>query len=121
MSKANETQVGGSHYASAIQHWDYVWANKLNYFQAQITKYVTRYQKKNGIEDLLKAQHFLLKLIELETEALAARKQAESAKRAAVKEAIEDVVEKFNGQGVEKLSHDLEQEGDATGAYVDQG
>jgi hypothetical protein len=33
-----------------------------------ITKYVERYPKKKGIEDLEKAQHFLQKLIELETE-----------------------------------------------------
>lgn len=63
--KANERQVAGSHYTGDIQHWDYVWANKLDYFQAQITKYVTRCHKKNGVEDLKKAQHFLEKYIEL--------------------------------------------------------
>jgi hypothetical protein len=31
-----------------------------------ITKYVERYQDKNGLQDLEKAQHFLQKLIELE-------------------------------------------------------
>lgn len=65
MSKANERQVSGSHYRSPIQHWDYVWANDLNYFEAQITKYVSRARKKNGVEDLRKAQHFLEKYIEL--------------------------------------------------------
>lgn len=61
---ANDTQVGGTHYKSAIQHWDYVIANDLDYFQGQITKYVTRWKKKNGLPDLLKAQHFLNKYIE---------------------------------------------------------
>ncbi len=65
MSNANDKQVSGSHYRSAIQHWDYVWANELNYFEAQVTKYVTRARKKNGVEDLKKAQHFLEKYIEL--------------------------------------------------------
>jgi hypothetical protein len=66
MSSANETQVGGTHYAeSSIQHWDFVWSNDLDYFQGQITKYVTRWKKKNGIEDLHKARHFLQKYIEL--------------------------------------------------------
>lgn len=65
MSKANEQQVGGQHYRTAIQHWDYVLANDLGYFEAQITKYVTRWRKKNGLEDLKKARHFLEKLIEV--------------------------------------------------------
>jgi len=65
MSEANKTQVAGSHYQSQIQHWDFVVANDLNYFEAQITKYVTRCRKKNGLQDLEKAQHFLAKYIEL--------------------------------------------------------
>ncbi len=61
---ANDRQVGGQHYRSKIQHWDYVLANDLDYFQAQITKYVTRWKNKNGLQDLEKAQHFLEKYIE---------------------------------------------------------
>lgn len=64
--KANDRQVGGEHYKSSIQHWDYVIANDLDYFQAQITKYVTRWKKKDGIEALEKARHFLDKYIEVE-------------------------------------------------------
>jgi Protein of unknwon function (DUF3310) len=63
---ANDKQVAGDHYKSSIQHWDYVVANELDYFQAQITKYVTRWKKKNGLTDLEKALHFLEKYIELE-------------------------------------------------------
>lgn len=62
---ANDRQIGGDHYRSKIQHWDYVVANDLDYFQAQVTKYVTRWKNKNGIQDLLKAQHFLEKYIEI--------------------------------------------------------
>jgi hypothetical protein len=65
MKSSNRRQVGGDHYRTLIQHWDYVWANNLDYFQGQIIKYVTRWEKKNGIEDLKKAQHFLEKYIEL--------------------------------------------------------
>lgn len=61
---ANDTQVAGTHYRTAIQHWDYVIANDLDYFQAQITKYVTRWKKKNGLQDLEKAKHFLEKYME---------------------------------------------------------
>jgi len=63
---ANEKQVGGKHYQTSMQHWDYVVANNLDYFQGQITLYVTRWKKKGGIEDLRKAQHFLEKYIEIE-------------------------------------------------------
>lgn len=62
---ANSRQVAGNHYSGQIQHWDYVWSNELDYFQGQITKYVTRWKKKNGMQDLRKAQHFLEKYIEL--------------------------------------------------------
>lgn len=64
-TKANDSQVGGHHYRTSIQHWDFVAANDLDYFQGQITKYVTRWKKKNGIDDLYKARHFLQKYIEL--------------------------------------------------------
>ena len=70
MGKANEKQVGGSHYRSPIQHWDYVLANDIPYMEAQIIKYVSRHAKKNGVQDLEKAQHFLEKLIEVEKKKL---------------------------------------------------
>lgn len=64
--RANDLQVGGDHYQrQAIQHWDYVIANGIPYLEAQIIKYVSRWQDKNGLEDLLKAKHFLEKLIEV--------------------------------------------------------
>ena len=63
---ANDKQVGGNHYRTEIQHWDWAAANELDYFQGCITKYVARHKKKNGLEDLLKAQHFLSKYIEQE-------------------------------------------------------
>ena len=65
---ANSKQVGGQHYKTPIQHWDFVHANDLDYFQGQITKYVCRWRRKNGVQDLRKAQHFLEKYIELAEE-----------------------------------------------------
>jgi len=62
---ANQRQVGGSHYQSPIQHWDYVLANDIPYMEAQIIRYITRWRKKGGLSDLHKAQHFLEKLIEV--------------------------------------------------------
>lgn len=65
MSEANKKQVAGTHYRGEIQHWDYAAANQFDYFQGQITKYIHRWKKKNGLQDLLKAQHFLEKYIEV--------------------------------------------------------
>lgn len=59
----NESQVGGSHYKAGLQHWDYTIRALANrYLEGNITKYVTRYKKKNGIQDLEKAIHYLDKL-----------------------------------------------------------
>lgn len=62
---ANEKQVAGNHYAGKVQHWDLAADRGYDYFQGQITKYVDRWKKKNGLVDLEKAQHFLEKYIEL--------------------------------------------------------
>jgi hypothetical protein len=62
---ANERQVGGDHYkGDGEEHWDRVIRLKLNYLEGNITKYIERARKKNGIQDLLKAKHYLEKLIE---------------------------------------------------------
>ncbi len=68
MTKANDYQVAGHHYRQegTIQHWDYAASHNFDYFQGQITKYVTRWKKKNGIADLEKARHFIEKYIEVE-------------------------------------------------------
>jgi hypothetical protein len=62
---ANDTQTGGTHYQVAIQPWDFIVANNLGYLEGNVIKYVTRYKNKGGIEDLRKAQHYLAKLIEV--------------------------------------------------------
>ena len=62
---ANDEQIGGTHYASVIQHWDYAWVNNFDQFQYCITKYVGRHKMKDGLKDLYKAQHHLAKYIEL--------------------------------------------------------
>lgn len=66
--KANQRQVGGAHYKiGGEEHWDRIWRLfGRGYFIGCITKYLERYQYKNGVEDLEKAQHYLQKLKELE-------------------------------------------------------
>jgi Zn/Cd-binding protein ZinT len=69
MSTANEEQIDGSHYKDrAIQPWDYIVQNQIPYLEGNIIKYVSRWRSKNGMTDLLKAQHYLTKLIETEHE-----------------------------------------------------
>lgn len=62
---ANDRQVAGDHYCGKMQHWDLAADRSYDYFQGQITKYVDRWKKKNGLIDLEKAMHFLEKYIEL--------------------------------------------------------
>ena len=63
---ANSQQVGGDHYRDkAIQPWDYIASNELGYLEGNIVKYVSRWRNKGGVEDLKKAQHYLSKLIEV--------------------------------------------------------
>lgn len=64
---ADATQVGGTHYRDkTIQPWDFITANGMGYLAGNVVKYVSRYQDKNGIQDLEKARHYLDKLIEVE-------------------------------------------------------
>lgn len=66
----NSYQVAGTHYASSIQHWDFAAANYgPGYFLGQVTKYVARWRKKNGVQDLEKARHFLVKLMSVDWDA----------------------------------------------------
>lgn len=66
-SAANDRQEGGTHYKQlTIQPWDYIVSNNLGYLEGNVVKYVTRWQTKgNGVQDLLKARHYLDKLLEV--------------------------------------------------------
>lgn len=68
MSTANTRQVGGSHYAGAYQHWDFVLDSGMGYLEAQITRYIDRHEKKKGREDVEKALHYAEKLLEARRE-----------------------------------------------------
>ena len=49
-----------------IQPRDYITANKLDYNEGNVVKYVSRWRSKNGLEDLLKAKNYLDYLIKTE-------------------------------------------------------
>jgi hypothetical protein len=53
-------QVGGDHYQkSELQPWDIFLAWGLDPWAANVVKYVLRFPHKNGLEDLLKAKHYI--------------------------------------------------------------
>ena len=68
MRGALTQQVAGTHYRDmVIQPVEYVHANGLGYFEGNVIKYVSRWRKKGGISDLMKAKHYVEILIELES------------------------------------------------------
>jgi hypothetical protein len=73
MENINSHQVGGDHYASkSVQPWDAMesWMTPeafAGYLQGNCIKYLARYRDKNGTQDLKKCQHYLAKLIEVES------------------------------------------------------
>ena len=86
MGKANNYQISGSHYKTPMECWDYIVANDVGYLDGNAIKYLTRWRKKNGLEDLKKAQHYLEKLIELEME-----------KQVTMDDDIPDAVKQYGG------------------------
>lgn len=74
------------HYAGAIEPWDYIKAHGLDFWSANVIKYVTRAGRKDGasrLDDYRKAQNYLTFLI-AEEEAAARRLADEEAAAAAV-------------------------------------
>jgi hypothetical protein len=61
---ANDRQVGGDHYKTQYEHWDLVEDSGTGYLEAVASKYITRWRKKAGLQDLEKAQHYIDKLLE---------------------------------------------------------
>jgi hypothetical protein len=70
MTLASETQVGGSHYTDkTIQPWTAMesWMTPEEFegfLRGNVIKYIARYREKDGLKDVLKAKHYLEKLLE---------------------------------------------------------
>lgn len=65
---ALDTQEGGDHYKNmGIQPVVFIHENSLGFIEGSVIKYISRWRKKNGIEDLRKAKHFIDILIDLES------------------------------------------------------
>ncbi len=52
-----------SHYDFNIQPVDFILANDIPFCEGNVIKYISRWKQKNGIEDLLKAKHYIDMLI----------------------------------------------------------
>jgi hypothetical protein len=65
---ANSVQVGGDHYKTkGLQPWDAIIEWKMGFLDGNALKYLVRFRDKGGVEDLMKARHYIDKLIEVET------------------------------------------------------
>jgi hypothetical protein len=51
------------HYQSPIDVITFCQANKLDFLQGNVIKYVVRYKAKNGLEDLRKAEEYIIRMI----------------------------------------------------------
>jgi len=58
--EALDQQIGGEHYKDCgIQPVEYIHANKLDYFEGNVVKYITRHRTKGeGRKDIEKAIHY---------------------------------------------------------------
>lgn len=64
----NDRQVGGGHYRSEFQHWDLIEDCGIGYIEGNATAYILRHKRKNGVEDLEKALHYVEKLLSIHLE-----------------------------------------------------
>tara|TARA_R100001463_G_scaffold100633_1_gene155117 strand:- start:3 stop:425 length:423 start_codon:yes stop_codon:yes gene_type:complete len=51
------------HYQGDIEPLDFIFAQNLGWCEANVVKYVTRWKRKNGVQDLMKAKFYLEYLI----------------------------------------------------------
>jgi hypothetical protein len=64
--KSFKKQVGGSHYKNyKIQPVEFIIKNNIGFVEGNIIKYILRFKEKGGVQDLLKAKHYIELLIDL--------------------------------------------------------
>jgi hypothetical protein len=63
--KSFKKQVGGSHYKNyKIQPVEFIIKNNIGFVEGNIIKYILRFKEKGGVQDLLKAKHYIELLID---------------------------------------------------------
>ena len=59
--------INPNHYKNLkIEPIDFITENNFSYCIGNVIKYISRYENKNGVEDLKKAKWYLVKQIEIE-------------------------------------------------------
>lgn len=60
----SDNSINPSHYnRHKIEPWDFICANQFDYLEGCVIKYISRHRKKNGVQDLMKAQSYINKMI----------------------------------------------------------
>ena len=59
----NDPVQNPKHYEGDIEPLDFIHAQNLGWCEANVVKYVTRWKRKNGVQDLMKAKFYLEYLI----------------------------------------------------------
>jgi hypothetical protein len=63
--KSSKKQVGGNHYLKyTIPPVEFIIKNNIGFVEGNIIKYVLRFKEKGGVQDLLKAKHYIELLID---------------------------------------------------------
>jgi hypothetical protein len=63
--KSFKKQIGGNHYLKyKIQPVDFIIKNNIGFVEGNIIKYILRFKEKGGVQDLLKAKHYIELLID---------------------------------------------------------
>lgn len=66
MAKSLDIQVGGNHYKGLkMQPAELIASLGLDFFSGNILKYISRYKNKGGLEDLRKAEHYVMLKMDL--------------------------------------------------------
>lgn len=64
---ALDRQIGGSHYKDyEIQPVEFIHRNKIGFLEGNAIKYICRWRRKGGKQDIEKAIHYLQMLLEME-------------------------------------------------------
>tara|TARA_R110000796_G_scaffold117383_2_gene230213 strand:- start:15 stop:440 length:426 start_codon:yes stop_codon:yes gene_type:complete len=58
--------INKEHYKGGIEPTEYIKSNNLDFFEGNVVKYITRWRKKDGINDLRKAKDYIEMLIKQE-------------------------------------------------------
>lgn len=67
MARQTNNQVGGTHYKKCgIEPVEYIHANRLDFNEGSIVKYISRHRNKNGAEDIRKIKDYCDIILELD-------------------------------------------------------